>query len=80
MIIKKEFFRSGYDYIDHVIKLIKNHIYPTYTVNKAFDFGCGVGRLVIPLTEIADHVTGVDVSESMLKEAKKTAKLNISIM
>jgi ubiquinone/menaquinone biosynthesis C-methylase UbiE len=71
---KKEFFRSGYDYIDHVIKFIKKHIYPTYTVNKALDFGCGVGRLVIPLTEIADHVTGVDVSESMLNEAKKNCE------
>ncbi len=36
---------------------------------RALDFGCGVGRLVIPLSKIAESVTGVDVSESMLNEA-----------
>lgn len=70
---KKEFIRSGYDYIDNVIEKLK-HIDPTYTIKKALDFGCGVGRLVIPLAEVAEHVTGVDVSESMLNEAQKNCE------
>ena len=71
---RKEFFRSGYDYIDHVLKKIREHIDPNYTVKKALDFGCGVGRLVIPLAKLAENVTGVDVSDSMLAEANKNCE------
>jgi SAM-dependent methyltransferase len=71
---RKQFFMSGYNYIDKVINNIKKYIEPTYTIKNGIDFGCGVGRLVIPLSEIAEHVTGVDVSESMLKEAKKNCE------
>ena len=34
------------------------------------DYGCGVGRLVVPFSKIGAHVVGMDVSESMLEEAK----------
>jgi SAM-dependent methyltransferase len=71
---KKEFIRGGYDYIANVINKIKEQIDSTYTVKKALDFGCGVGRLVIPLAEVAEHVTGIDVSESMLNEAKNNCE------
>jgi len=32
----------------------------------ALDFGCGVGRLLLPMASIFEQVTGVDVSTSML--------------
>lgn len=35
----------------------------------ALDFGCGVGRLVIPLARAFEHVTGVDISSAMLETA-----------
>lgn len=35
----------------------------------ALEFGCGVGRLLLPLARRFDSVTGVDVSRSMLGEA-----------
>jgi cyclopropane fatty-acyl-phospholipid synthase-like methyltransferase len=68
---KDEFFKSGSNYIDDVLKKIRQHIDQTFTIKKALDFGCGVGRLVIPLANVAQEVTGVDVSDSMLNEAKK---------
>ncbi len=68
---KEDFFTSGYEYIDLVLKKIKENIDSDYSVRKALDFGCGVGRLVIPLSEVAETVTGVDISESMLHEARK---------
>lgn len=71
---KEEFFRSGYIYIDHVLKKIKEHIDSLYTSKKALDFGCGVGRLVIPLSGVSEYVTGVDVSDSMLNEAKNNCE------
>jgi SAM-dependent methyltransferase len=71
---KNEFFRSGYDYIDKVLNNIRKHIDPNYAIKKGLDFGCGVGRLVIPLAEVSEHVTGVDVSDSMLNEAINNCK------
>ena len=71
---REEFFNSGFNYIDHVLEKIKQHIDPTFTIKKALDFGCGVGRLVIPLANVAQEVTGVDVSDSMLNEAKKNCE------
>ena len=72
---KEEFFTHGFNYIDDVLDKIRQHIDPTFSIKKldkkALDFGCGVGRLVIPLSNIAQEVTGVDVSDSMLNEAKK---------
>jgi 2-polyprenyl-3-methyl-5-hydroxy-6-metoxy-1,4-benzoquinol methylase len=68
---KNEFFVSGKDYIDDILDKIRKHIAPVFTINKALDFGCGVGRLVIPLADVANEVTGVDISQSMLNEARK---------
>ncbi len=33
------------------------------------DFGCGVGRFVIPLTGLSEKVVGIDMSDHMLAEA-----------
>jgi 2-polyprenyl-3-methyl-5-hydroxy-6-metoxy-1,4-benzoquinol methylase len=71
---QKEFFDSGRDYVAGVLDKIKVHIDSSFTIKRALDFGCGVGRLVIPLSEIADDVTGVDISESMLDEARKNCE------
>ena len=50
------------------------HIDPSFSINHALEFGCGVGRLVIPLAKIAKRVTGIDVSESMINEAKRNCE------
>ena len=71
---KGKFFESGYEHINQVLKTTRKHIDPNYTVKTALDFGCGVGRIVIPLAELAEHVIGVDVSDSMLNEAKKNCE------
>jgi len=39
-------------------------------IESAMDFGCGVGRLSIPLAQKAKHVLGVDISAAHLREAK----------
>ncbi len=54
---KNEFFKSGFDYINNVLANIRQHIDQTFTIKKALDFGCGVGRLVIPLANLAEEVT-----------------------
>ncbi|CAN5325851.1 hypothetical protein BH11PSE11_BH11PSE11_29070 [soil metagenome] len=71
---REEFFASGFAYMDGVIANVRRYIDPAFTIGKALDFGCGVGRLVIPLAQRARQVTGVDVSDSMLKEAAKNCE------
>jgi ubiquinone/menaquinone biosynthesis C-methylase UbiE len=71
---KEAFFRSGYDYIADVSNKIRKHIDPAFNPKRCLEFGCGVGRLVIPLAEISEYVVGLDVSESMLNEARKNCE------
>lgn len=39
------------------------------SVGKALDYGCGVGRVLVWLAEVADEAVGADVADSMLAEA-----------
>lgn len=71
---KEDFFRSGYDHVNNVIENIRTHIDSTFTIKKALDFGCGVGRLLIPLSDLAEIATGIDVSDSMLNETRKNCE------
>lgn len=41
---------------------------------KILDIGCGTGRHSIELTKRGYHVTGIDLSDSMLKKAKENAE------
>lgn len=70
-----KFFESGRSYIDFVLRTVRTHLDPAFRPTKALDFGCGVGRLTIPLATVCDAVTGVDVSQSMLQEAENNCRL-----
>ena len=71
---KKLFFKSGLNYLDNVIKNIRTYYDEKFVIKTALDFGCGVGRIVIPLSRNAEHVIGIDISEFMIKESKKNCK------
>lgn len=71
---RKAFFASGQEYIDRLMDNVRRHVAQDFHLDRALDFGCGVGRLVIPLARIAGEVTGVDVSDAMLAEAKKNCE------
>lgn len=64
------FFKSGEAYISSVIAVVTN-FKKDFTPKRVLDFGCGVGRLLVPLAERFDEVVGVDISPSMLVEAEK---------
>jgi ubiquinone/menaquinone biosynthesis C-methylase UbiE len=49
---------------------VRTH-YPVLRRGRALDFGCGVGRLTQALAAHFDHVTGVDVSATMLELARQ---------
>ncbi len=70
---KINFWQSGQDHIDAVFHNIKHHIDPNFQPEHALDFGCGVGRLLFAIRTKCSHATGVDVSPSMLAEARREA-------
>jgi SAM-dependent methyltransferase len=71
--VKAEFWQSGQDYVDAVFHRIRNLVDPDFRPENALDFGCGVGRLLFAISARCSHATGIDVSPSMLEEAKREA-------
>jgi 2-polyprenyl-3-methyl-5-hydroxy-6-metoxy-1,4-benzoquinol methylase len=64
------FFLSGQQHVDAVFGLMRRCVNPAFAPQSALDFGCGVGRLVVPLAGRCRQVVGVDVSAGMLAEAQ----------
>lgn len=68
---REKFFSTGEDHIARVLANAASLFPSTMAFGTALDFGCGVGRLSIPLAKRFEHVVAMDVSRSMLDEAKK---------
>lgn len=68
---RAEFFASGERDVANVLDAVHQFIDPSFRPEHTIDYGCGVGRLVIPLAKISDTVTGVDISQAMLDEAER---------
>jgi SAM-dependent methyltransferase len=71
---KDDFFQTGYEHIQKLWDEIEDNFIEVFEPQKCLDFGCGVGRLVIPLAEKCEKVVGVDISELMLEEAARNCK------
>lgn len=67
------FFQSGEAHVARVLGTIRQHLDPGFHPRRGLDFGCGVGRVLLPLAEAAEQMVGVDVSSAMLEEARKNA-------
>lgn len=72
--LKEEFFQSGVDFVNHIIQNTGKFLASSPPFQRALEFGCGVGRLTIPLSSLATEVVAVDVSEAMLNEARKNCR------
>lgn len=70
---RQAFFEEGEDYIEALLTRI-GHICPQMQRGRALDFGCGVGRLTLPLARRFDEAVGVDISPAMLEEAEANAR------
>ena len=68
-----EFFASGEQHVADVLAIVERHLGGTMAKSEALDFGCGVGRLVLPLAGHFHAVVGVDISEAYLTEAARNA-------
>jgi len=69
--LRREFFESGESHVRHVMATIRQYVDPQFAPRAVMDFGCGVGRLLVAFSKMAQEVTGVDVSQSMLQEARR---------
>lgn len=65
------FFRSGEEHVARTYSDIERLFKVDFKPENVLDFGCGVGRLLIPFARRAKQVVGVDVSTSMLAEARR---------
>jgi SAM-dependent methyltransferase len=78
-----EFFASGEEYVNNIWQIVESNFQTGFRPKKAIDFGCGVGRLTIPLAKRCEEILGIDVSEKMLKETsancEKRGITNISL-
>ena len=70
---RRSFFEWGETEIAARFAFI-NRIYGETPGGTAVDFGCGVGRLMIPLSRRFERVVGVDVSPAMIAEAQKNCQ------
>jgi SAM-dependent methyltransferase len=68
---KREFFVSGQLHVQYVLHIIRHYIDPNFAPGNVLDFGCGVGRTLLPFAALAAQVTGLDVSQGMLQEAQR---------
>lgn len=68
---REMFFGTGREHVAAVLDTIRRRLDPGFSPRRILDFGCGVGRLVVPFASVGDEVVGVDVSEAMLAEARR---------
>ncbi len=70
----QRFFQSGEEHVARILEVIRLQLVPGFSPASALDFGCGVGRLALPLATRCSRVVGVDVSPSMLEEARRNTQ------
>jgi len=68
-----EFFRTGEEDITSLLAAVRELLGRDLPLDNALDYGCGVGRLTIPLARRARHVTGCDVAPTMLTLAAQNS-------
>lgn len=69
---RDEFFASGNDAVEQFLGRCEGH-FGKLRRERALDHGCGVGRLTFALARQFANVVALDVSPSMLAEAKANA-------
>jgi SAM-dependent methyltransferase len=81
---RTEFFESGRRHVRYVLDTCRKLVSPGFAPQRALDFGCGVGRVVLPLAEAVPSVVGIDVSPAMLDEARRNCAargvLNVDLL
>jgi SAM-dependent methyltransferase len=67
---EERFWRSGEQHVDHVLAIVRHEIAPGFAPAVSVDFGCGVGRNLVPLASRSGYAIGLDASPTMLERAR----------
>jgi SAM-dependent methyltransferase len=67
-----EFMASGQKKVAGLLERLDHLGMPERRV-RALDFGCGVGRITLPLADAFEEVTGIDIAPAMLRRARERA-------
>ena len=65
------FFGAGDDQAGQILQFIHSHAAPLFHPDTVLEYGCGVGRLLIPFARRSMRAVGVDVSPAMLEVARR---------
>lgn len=72
----RRFFQSGQNYVDWVFSECESHVVAPLHPRRALDFGCGVGRLALPLAQRCEQVCAVDIAQAMIDRGRVHAREN----
>ncbi len=67
-----EFFASGHAHVQKLLRTLTD-ARASFEPGSCLDFGCGVGRLSVPLSESFSRTVGVDVARPMIEAARRYA-------
>lgn len=62
---RDHFFATGENHVANVFQIIESSLGTPFTPGQSLDFGCGAGRILIPLARRSIKVVGIDVSKTM---------------
>jgi SAM-dependent methyltransferase len=68
------YFEAGRQQLSWLAARIEAATGCTVDGRRALDYGCGVGRIALPLAERCEHVYGLDISPAVLRAADRNAK------
>jgi SAM-dependent methyltransferase len=71
---REKIFESGHKRVEDIFEVVEAETGTTLDGRRALDYGCGVGRLAIPLAKRCEHVYGIDLSRATLKAAAANAQ------
>ena len=66
-----QFMASGERFVTDLLGLVRAQMNPDFRPARTLDFGCGVGRLLIPLARHSREAVGVDIAPTMLELCKR---------
>jgi 2-polyprenyl-3-methyl-5-hydroxy-6-metoxy-1,4-benzoquinol methylase len=70
---REGFYRSGEEHVERIFSAIRAHFgEPAFEI--AVDFGCGVGRIAIPLARRCSRVVATDIAPRMLELAAERVR------
>lgn len=70
-----EFFQTGRADVDRLMRDVARRA-PWLGMGRALDFGCGVGRITVALSDHFAEVHGVDLADSMIARAQRTHQVS----